>query len=534
MKQKRLIALLLTAVLLLALLAGCGKTTDSSNSDGSTDADGISGGGITFPLAETVTLTLYSGGLDANLAAVASSYGDNEFFKELERRTNVHIEFITPAQGNNDAFNLMIASDELPDIINQSGLYSEGYDAAVEDGVYLDLTPYLDTYLKDYNKVRTRTESIERDTRTDAGRVVSVFSIAAREQAPWYGLMIRKDWLDDLGLDVPHTASEWETVLQGFKDEKGAVAPLGMINGIGWYGGGYNCSAGTFGSFSVRDGKVVYNDISDDTRAFVKLLNGWYEKGLIDQDYTSKPFSFGDPAMIASGQTGAWMAMYTTADTYAAMSDDPDFEVVGVLPPMPDNGEQGKLGFAFSYISNAGTSISADCKNKEVAMAWLNYLFTEEGSLLANYGIEGDTYVIGEDGEPQFTEKMTNNPEGMTLATAMSYYTNPSSFMPCDYAWYRELAGVPQSAIDMCDFWAGQTAEYNMPSAVSLTSEELREYSSIYTDINTQVSTVINQFVTGVKDVDTEWDAYVAEINSMGIDRCIEIYQGAYDRYMSR
>ena len=38
--------------------------------------------------------------------------------------------------------------------------------------------------------------------------------------------MIRKDWLDDLGLEVPETIDEWYTALKAFKEEKGATAPL--------------------------------------------------------------------------------------------------------------------------------------------------------------------------------------------------------------------------------------------------------------------------------------------------------------------
>jgi putative aldouronate transport system substrate-binding protein len=64
-----------------------------------------------------------------------------------------------------------------------------------------------------------------------------------------------------------------------------------------------------------------------------------------------------------------------------------------------------------------------------------------------------------------------------------------------------------------------------MPAAMSLSSEENREYASLYTDISTYASERLTQFITGVANIDTEWDAYVAQIKAMGIDRCVEIQQ---------
>lgn len=548
---KRLIALTVSLVVLATSVTACSNNTSgtteitSKPAQGANAADNSSdnasdkeAAGFTLPLSdEKVTLTMYAGSMDGNFSAVSNDYNENAFFQELEKRTNVHIEFQTVPQGSIDAFNLMIASGQLPDLIYGPGAYQDGLDAGIDDGYYLDLTPYLDTHLPNYNKLRMQSNDIMRDTATDNGRIAAVYQIYQTPQPPWMGLMIRKDWLNELGLEVPRTASEWETVLTAFKDKKGAYAPMSLGGVLGLYGQGFGVASGTgifFGSYLNVDGKVIYNETSDNMRAFVTVLADWYKKGLIDPDFMTKQSAyFADTAMVTTGQTGVFNTMYTMPDMFKATSDDPDFELVAIRNPIPDSGEEGKVGFGQSTIGSS-IAISSDSKYKEIAMKWLDYLFTEEGSLLANYGIEGDTFKYNEEGKPVYTEKITKNPEGLAMAHAMAFYTMPPSMLPSSYDWTRELAGVSESSVEMMSVWNEQKVDYKYPAQATMTSDENREYSTIFSNIQTYSSEVITQFITGVKDINTEWDEYVATINKLGIDRCIELRQIALDRYLQR
>ncbi|MBP5198240.1 MAG: hypothetical protein J6033_04215, partial [Lachnospiraceae bacterium] len=168
MKCKKISALLMASAMVVGLLSGCGSASDSSTSvaddstakssaPAQTEADeNITANEVTLPLCEEKTTLKLFIPLDGNMATITSDYNENKFFQELEKRTNVHIELICPAIGEEPtAYNLMIASDELPDIIAHNGYhYADGLDAAVDDGYYMDLTPYLDTYLSNYNKLR--------------------------------------------------------------------------------------------------------------------------------------------------------------------------------------------------------------------------------------------------------------------------------------------------------------------------------------------------------------------------------------------
>ena len=101
--------------------------------------------------AETPTLTYWTN-LSSTDASVMSSLDDNLYMQELQARTGVDLEFLHPAVGQeNEQFSLLIASGELPDIIewNWSG-YAGGIQKAIDDGVILPLNDLIAQYAPNY------------------------------------------------------------------------------------------------------------------------------------------------------------------------------------------------------------------------------------------------------------------------------------------------------------------------------------------------------------------------------------------------
>ena len=490
-------------------------------------------GGPELPLTtEPITLTVFAG-LDSNLTGIINDYNENQFFQELEKRTGVHLEFIIPASGEEKQnYNLMIASGELADFICHNGFsYPEGMDAAVDDGYYLDLTPYLDTYLKDYNRVRTSNEVMEKSTTTDAGRVVGLHILYTEPQGPWMGLQVRKDWLDELGLDIPVTFDDWEVMLTKFKEEKGAYAPL-SIGSHGWMETSHALSAGfgVYESFMQVDGKVAFGPAEEGWKEYITLLNDWYKKGLIDPDFMTNGQWQVDTAMVTSGQTGAWNAMYTMPSLYESLV--PGMEVTAVTSPVKEEGDELHIRRENGYVGNA-VSISASCKYPEIAMKLWNYFYTEEGSLLCNYGIENDTFTYDENGKPVVTEKISNNPQ-YSMSQAQALYLMPPSRFGGLYDWTRELASVPAKDVKAYDIWGKADDAYILPARISYTSDESRERAKLVTEINTYMEEKTVAFITGISDIDAEWDSYIQTLNDLGLARAIEITQAALDRFNAR
>lgn len=550
---------ILAALLALALLAGCGDSSGSSNSSSGADSSAsgsdssvtssdtgdessesaAQAGEVTLPISdETVTVTMWTP-MDSNTMNIIDNMGESEFFQELEAKTNVHIEFDHPAIGNETtAFNLLIASGDLPDMIKNGSNYTypDGLDAAVNDGYYLDLTDLAEEYLPNYlaaiDNYASYDDNYRRACYTNENRMVGVYQIMTEPQGAFSGLYVREDWLKEAGLDTPVTYDDWENMLTVFKDDFGASAPY-ILSAQGYDAANNSMSAG-FGvscSFYQEDGTVKYGPVEEGWKEYVSLMADWYSKGLIDPDYMTGSY-FPDEAMITTGKTGAFNSMYTLIAMYEASNEDPDATYIPVSAPKVNPEDTVKLNM---YSLGGGyITISQKSENVETCLKLLDYMFSEEGSLFANYGAEGDTFEYDDEGTPQYTEKITANSEGLSFSQAMAYYTMPPARVSLQ-DWKRELASVPEKDLVCYDVWGEATTENAMadPTAYGMTVEENTEYAKIMADINTIVEERTNQFITGAVSLD-EYDAFVDSLHQMNIDRAIEIVQTVYDRFEAR
>ncbi len=546
---KKLVALLLVLAMVLSLGA-CGNnasndsstssqtsTSDSGDSSTAEEGDTAEPGEFKLPIVdEPVTLTYFNAD-DTNAAIITNDWNDNEFYQEMERRTGVHLEFETVSSADYQTnFNLMIASGKLADLIYVgASYYAEGVDAAIDDGYFLDLTDKVEEYMPNYNAIRTSDIQYELLSTTDSGRLGAVYELRQSKQGPWLGLWIRQDWLDDLGLDTPVTFDDYHEVLTAFKEEKGATAPLilnwsGSDGEFGTMSGGLN----VLNSWQLDEtGKVNFGPYMDAWKEYVTIMHQWFEEGLIDPDFMATDERTADMAKVVTGASGLFAALYTMPSVYEASSDDPDMNLAPVNPPVKNEGDEIHIRLRDSYTSG-NTAISADCENWEVALRWLDYLYTEEGALLANYGVEGDTFEFDENGDPVFTDKIVNNENGWTMTQTVASYLCPSAGIANWSDWTRELAGVPEKDQACYDVWAEADDTWRLPSSVSLTQEESTERAALYADISTIVKEQTAQFISGALDIESNWDAYIASLESSGIERAIEITQAAYDRYVGR
>lgn len=551
---KKLVALLLSLALVLSLGACGGNGESSTSSEASpsstteesgaaaesgdeSQAETAETGEFQLPIVDEPTTLSYFVADDSNAAIMTTDWNDNEFYQEMERRTGVHLEFEMVSSADYQTnFNLMIASGNLADMIYVgASYYAEGVDAAIDDGYFLDLTDLVDEYMPNYEKVRTSDVQYELLSTTDSGRLGAVYELRQSKQGPWLGLWIRQDWLDDLGLDTPVTFDDYHEVLTAFKNEKGATAPLilnfsGSDGEFGTMSGGLN----VLNSWQLDEtGKVNFGPYMDAWKEYVTIMHQWYTEGLIDPDFMATDERTADMAKVVTGASGVFAALYTMPSVYEAASEDPNMNLAPVNPPVMNEGDEGHIRLRDSYTSG-NTAISADSENWEVALRWLDYLYTDEGALLANYGVEGDTFEFNEDGEPEFTDKILANENGWTMTQTVASYLCPSAGIANWSDWTRELAGVPEKDQACYDVWSEFSDDWRLPSSVTLTQDESTERAALYADISTIVKEQTAQFISGALDIESNWDAYISALEASGMERAIEITQAAYDRYLAR
>lgn len=510
-KLKRTIALALATATAVAL-TGCGKKKETSNAD----------------------LTYWTA-LNANASQITSSYGDTEFGKKLMEDTGITVEYIHPPQGQHgEKFNLMIAGNDLPDIIEYNWYtYTGGPERALEEGIIrpLDIekeAPNLYKYLKEHPE-------IDKMCKTDDGVYWGFpFIRGDRFLQTSAGIIIREDWLNDLGLDMPETIDEWTNVLTQFKEKKGSRAPLTMTTAN--FGQSYSAFISAYGitdGFYVDNGVVKMGAMQPEYKEFLQKMNEWYKAGLLDADFMSTDGSIiqtnilngvsGATVGSVGGNLGKWMAAAT----------DENFTLAGAPNVVMKKGDKPEFGNFQFPVTGTTACITRDCKDVEKALKLLDYGYSEEGLMLFNFGIEGESYEM-KDGYPTYTEKIKNNPDGLSMAAALSNYTMSTSegIFIQDKRYMEQYAQLPQQQ-DAITTWSQSNMAAHLLPSLSLTPEQINSMSSKIENINTYKSEKQVEFICGTTSLD-QFDAYVKELENRGALEYIAMLQEAYDRYQDR
>ena len=520
MKSKRALLFVLTLIMIISCMSGCGKKPVDEQGD-TGDKQGEKEEKIEITYWVPFAANEYINTLD-----------DSLMYKELEERTGVHVKFIHPAEGQEEEqFHIMIASDKLPDVIQTYiGEYKGGVDKAISDGVYLRLNELIEKNVPNFKKLREDDEELARQTITDEGNIYAFPVIGEDKNEPaWWGPVVRKDWLDELGLEEPTTIDEWHNMLKQFKEKKKADAPMTFNkNGIDSYG----TIISAFGigpGFYKKDNVVKYGPMEPEFKDYLATINKWYKEGLIDKDFVTRDRK-GRDALISSGKTGAYITEYALVDQYTAAIKGTDPKAVFVPTVQPSLNKGENVHYRVTNERNGGYEavITSSCKNPERVVKWFDYAYGKEGYLLFNYGIEGQSYTIVE-GKPQFTDILLNNPDGLDYWTVCNKYK-------LDVGPYlRDYKAVPpftKESLDCMDKWTKAETDYVLPP-VNMTAEESEEYSEIMTEIDTFRKESVLKFIMG-KEPLSKYDDYVGQLKKMRIEDAIKIYQASLDRYYNR
>ena len=574
--KRKVLALLLCLGMLLGLLAGCGSQVptssaaeSSSNVQASTgeatepvqedapeiesgepeasavdssaeeaaepeeDSELFTWGQISFhpteialPLTEEpVTLSLWTDFLPPLFAAM-NGMEDNSVYIELEKRTGVDLDITSVAITDaSTQASLLVASGDFPNLwYGFVNYYGGTIDSAVDDEIVYNLADYKDS-MPNYFAMIDENEELRKDTYTDSGVMAQTYGVFADPKST-QGLALRKDWLEAQGLDVPVTYDDYYEVLTSFKNNYDAVYWMNSY-GEQYFSAGYDVVPG----FMVRDGKVEYGFMEDAYLDYLTMMNKWYSEGLIWKDFATSSTNM-DEAAAGTGEYGVFDMSLSKYDLIMSNDSTGEMAFQGATPAVKEPGQMLHTGNKPSTLGFKGISLSTSCPDEylEIALQWLDYWFTPDGSYLANYGVEGEAYNLV-DGEIVWTELMTNNPE-LNFTWAMNKYAMASGPFIMDgdkiYSDYNdaqwELMDVYNS--DYTDY------AYAMPK-ISLTTEESDIYTSTYNDINTYVSETFLLFINGDKPLD-EFDEFVDNINNLGIQDCLDCQQAAYDRYLKR
>ncbi|MBE7035491.1 MAG: extracellular solute-binding protein [Ruminococcaceae bacterium] len=524
---KKWLAGILAGMMVLSL-AACGpkETLVSSGSPVTYPEDGI------YPVSCEDVLTTW-GPMQAVLSTKVSNFADTEYAKGLVERTGITVEYIHPAAGNiEEQLNLLLASGELPDVLaNDWTKY--GAEAAIANEYIINLNDVLDQWAPNLKATLKERPEYDKLVKTDEGNyyVFPSFRDSAID-CIYQGPIVRKDWLDSLGMEVPETIEEWDAALRAFKNELGVAIPLSAH-----YKELAIMFAGAYGvqdTFYLDKGKIVYGPATEGYKEYLTQMNKWYTEGLLDKNVATFDWSV-LATNVLNGNVGLTFGAAASGigNWTIAKADDPTYELIGAKYPVMKKGDKPEFAAVASpFLANGSAAITGQCKNVELAARWLDYGYSEEGRMYNNFGTEGVSYNMV-DGEPVFSDMIMNDPAGISPAMMMYAKGTYSGTFIQDGRVVAQMQSKPAASRAAVLTWAENNMEEHLMPLTTPTIEEQAEVSNLRSELDTYVDEMTLKFIVGQESLDG-FDTFVSKIESFGLERLFELYNAGLKRYNAR
>lgn len=502
-----------------------------------------------YPLSdELVTLTYWGPDISSNNSALPT-YQDitaYDFWGFVEEQTGVHLDMtIVSMMSEAEQLGLQLASGDYMDLmaINETQV-SGGMTALLDQEIATDIAPIVQTDMPNYYSYISANEECMKLSYNDEGQMAGTRSWAEK-YVPNQGLVIRQDLVDAMGLEMPTTIDGLHDTLAAMKTEYSLGAPMWLSssgqNSLSIVGAMGSCGyAGDRGSTTdhlyVDDGQVISALTSDAYRDYLELMHQWYEEGLFNSDFATNTDMDAPTGAMLSGDTVVINAMYgqALAIQNSLAADHPDAQLYALPTPVKNPGDTNSFVNTTPLSNTSWRVITTACEDPQLAARYIDWWYTRDGFLTANYGTRDLSYTLDADGTPKYADAVTNNSFGIDAASAVEAYvtTNPVfGLVAMDRTVYLADA---QWVDDMIEIWTEQTSSENvLPSGVTLTAEETQQVTAALGDITTAASTETLKFIMGARDFDT-WGDYCKDINAMGLEDVVAVYQDAYQRYLAR
>ncbi|MGN0998191.1 MAG: hypothetical protein ACI4PO_01405 [Faecousia sp.] len=535
------LSLLLAVLMVAALFAGC-KGNDTPG-DGTipipSDPDA--------PYDETVKLTSFF----EISPVILSSFDQKQLeeyklFQDMKAATNIEIDYLwyaaDTAEDAETKKNNAIATGDIPDFMVVSS--AQLALLAKSDLINKDIIQYFDAYASDTLKAWTTVEGTAAlDSATYGGKVIAIPMVdSSIDTSPF--LWIRKDWLDNLNLEVPKTLDDLYAVMKAFKendpDGNGQNDTVGIALHKNFLSTGTGDCAGLFHGFGayprawVEDGNggLQYGATTKEAKAALEFLAKAYQEGLIEEDFSVKDDG-GTMELTASGRAGIqygamWNAMWPLSMT---VGNDPEADWIACAIPGVDG--IGHPGISVNIIGYV--VVSAECEHPEAVVKLLNFWCDAFGnsdeatynSYLVDYDGTGTMqfpqhhvmlktwnptknldayYAVKEAFETNDTSKLNSEELGYYNDIVafqngdLGKYGGMKTFAPEGSAFEAMAAYYENSMFYMNKFTGAQTK--TMAQKMSIIEDKVYEY---YTKV-----------IMGVASADT-FDDFVTELGNLGL-----------------
>ena len=450
---------------------------------------------------------------------------NNLFFQRMQERTGVSFQFRQYSDWDQWAARkkTLIQGEDLPDVLFKAELNASEIREMTENGVLLDLKPYLAEYAPDLWSLLEANPAWMAAVTLPDGTIRALPCI--NELAPNNLIWINRSWLNTLKKEMPSTAEELTEVLRAFREgdpnrngraDEIPLSVLGMWD-LRFLGHAFGITDNDY-YLRLQDGKVTSSLTSEENRAFLEWLHGLWEEELLG--HTS--FSTADPLrQITDSKAAIPYGMFLSNSPLTVVPSEA-MDQYTALTPLEYSGKRVYRDL-LGPLTKGTFALTRTCREPERMLTWVNSLYTEAGSILMQAGEEGKEYRWTEDGTWEWMDDLQTVASDILPGATLSDGGIAPGIVKKDFQQKYQDASTQSLIEDM-----SRVQQYTLPSfpPVYLTAEDRAEVAALQAEIAPWAEKKMAEFVTGDTELnDASWTEFVQEAERRGLNRMAALWQ---------
>lgn len=427
------LCIIMSSITITAMLSGCGSSKDNSNNSASKGT----------PTKITMMCPFY--------LAQPPKMDGNAIVDKIQSSTNTKLDVqFVPAGNYKDKLNVLVASNQLPMVIeaDAGAMRTTSIVNAANNGMFWEVGPLIKDY-PNLKKFYSNQKVI--DNALINGKL---YGLPTPRVLGKVGLIIRQDWLDNLGLKMPKTPEEVYQVAKAFTqndpDKNGKNDTLGLeyadlsTGSYGWNGiSQLTVAYGGPNNWGLMNGKMTPDFATPQYLQAINLLKKMYQEKLMNQDF---PLVSGNKRYDAfnAGKVGMMFCSLNDAydQVYGSLIKTVPTAKISVVPTLsgPDGQREPSSPGNNGIYMFSKTSVKTEADLKKILEFYDKMTATDMMDLFT-YGVEGVHYKVA-NGVKTPVENSTLQADAKDLSYLMlvpSYVETPtdSAVKKAVYAEYK-------------------------------------------------------------------------------------------------
>ena len=449
----------------------------------------------------------------------------NLFFQRMQEDTGISFEFRQFSEESQwkERKEALLQGENLPDVLFKAGLTDEETLAMAENDLLLDLTPYLEEYAPDLWKLLEAHPEWRKAITLPDGTIRALPSI---NELPANNLIwINQTWLNNLRLKMPENAEELTETLRAFKtgdpnrNGKADEVPLSVLGmwDLRFLGHAFGVVQNDY-YIAQKDGKAVSLLTTENNRSFLNWLHQLWAEGLLDHTCFSTADSL---RQVTDAKAVMTYGVFLSSSPLTVVPTEAMDQYTALAPLTYEGGQiyRDLLG----PLTRGTFALLKNCPSPEKMVAWVNRLYTEEGSILIQVGRENEEYMWTEDGTWEWMQDLQTvanevlpnatlsdggiSPGIITLSFQEKYADNRTGNLIAGMKLVQDVSVLP------------------FPQ-VMMTAEDMKTLALLQTEIAPYAERKMAEFVTGDTPLDEAgWKAFAEDLEKRGLSRMTALWQ---------